>query len=448
MEVKSLQELRQADERTLKFNPVGLGGRMRPEDSAEFQQRVVARHELGPEVAEGTRKSFDQLRTVYGYGVLCYDIYTMVNDRALLVFEHALRDRFIEFHQGQVTFVHHKTGETRRITGDRYEQVHEFAAKNGRFQLQVGDGPGTLKFNAMLADLVAWARALGFLRGQRNRMTEKVIARLRNNAAHPSAYELRMPVDAAATISDLAEIINHLWGSATPGGRLYPAPVERGIVALTWDDTGGQVMSWPITAEPGPDDGEASPGGPDPGGWTWVLVRGVAEDWDLLHFDARYETARYPADWLWGPGTAQGAFDWLSRHRPAGDEVDILDRHFLLRYHDRRLYLPQRPEIMAASADQPGTWFLIRADAPDQAFNHQRQVLAGGYSCSPAGACACCPVETIGTGSWDDMMGMLAARGLTPQPREVPDVRVPSRMGWPRCNRILDGSWDIPQEEF
>jgi hypothetical protein len=34
-----------------------------------------------------------------------------------------------------------------------------------------------------------------------------------------------MPADAARTISDLAEIINQFWGSATPGGRLYPAPI-------------------------------------------------------------------------------------------------------------------------------------------------------------------------------------------------------------------------------
>ena len=41
---------------------------------------------------------------VFPYGLLCYDIFTLVTDRALLVFEQALRDRFIDFHQGTVTF--------------------------------------------------------------------------------------------------------------------------------------------------------------------------------------------------------------------------------------------------------------------------------------------------------------------------------------------------------
>ena len=45
-------------------------------------------------------------------------------------------------------------------------------------------------------------------------------------------------------------------------------------------------------------------------------------------------------------------------------------------------------------------------------------------------------------------MSLLAARGVQVSRRHVPDVRVPSRMGWPRCNRILgNGSWDIPEEE-
>jgi hypothetical protein len=31
---------------------------------------------------------------VLGHGVLCYEMFTLVNDLALLVFEQALRDRF------------------------------------------------------------------------------------------------------------------------------------------------------------------------------------------------------------------------------------------------------------------------------------------------------------------------------------------------------------------
>src|SRR5260221_704497 len=121
------------------------------------------------------------------------------------------------------------------------------------------------------------------------------------------------PGDAASTISDLAEIINTLWGSPTPGGRLYPAPVERGIVAVMWDEESGTVMSAAVATEAAAADGEVSPGGPDPGGWTWVLVRGVTGDWDLNQVDARYDASRYPAEWLWGPGSASDALAWASQ---------------------------------------------------------------------------------------------------------------------------------------
>jgi hypothetical protein len=460
--MKSVKRL-EADERTLSFNPLGLGGRMRPEDSAEFQQQVIARYELVPAVAEGTRQSFDQLREIFGYGVLCYDIFTVINDHALLVFEQALRDRFIEFHQGKVTFVDPRAGTEKELAADRYEQVYEFVSRNRTWKLRVGPGPETMAFNGTLGGLREWARTMGFLRGQRNRAVEQAIARLRNHVAHPSSYHLTTPVDAANTISDLAEIVNHLWGSPTPGGRLYPAPIRRTIVHLMWNEETSEVMSG--LAAPGPvpagqehDGAKGERQGADreihgdqgQDGWTHLLVRGVPHDWDLLHFDARYETARYPAEWLWGPGSGHDAMAWLAREQPPDDEVDVLDRIFLLRYHAPLLYLPRNPDLAASVIDdeKPGIWYLIRADSPEQAFNHQRQALAGGFGCARRGPCPRCPVQTIGAGSWHEAMNLLAQRGVQVSRRDVPDVRVPSRMGWPRCNRILgNSSWDIPEEE-
>jgi hypothetical protein len=58
-----------------------------------------------------------------------------------------------------------------------------------------------------------------------------------------------------------------------------------------------------------------------------------------------------------------------------------------------------------------------------------------------------CPVEIIGAGSWRETMDSLASTGLIVGKREIPDVRVPSRMGGIRCNRILrSGSWDVPDQ--
>jgi hypothetical protein len=39
------------------------GGMMRPEDSALFQQEVISHAELAPAVAEGTRSTFERLRS-------------------------------------------------------------------------------------------------------------------------------------------------------------------------------------------------------------------------------------------------------------------------------------------------------------------------------------------------------------------------------------------------
>jgi hypothetical protein len=464
MIIKSLAELREADKRTLPFSPVGLGGRMRPEDSAEFQQQVVARYELVDAVAEGTRQSFDQLREIFGYGVLCYDIFTVIHDHALLVFEQALRDRFIGYHQGTVTFVDPRAGTEKELAANRYEQIFEFVSRNRSWKLRVDPGPDTMAFNGTLGGLREWARRMGFLRGQRNRAVEEAIARLRNHVAHPSSYHLTTPVDAANTISDLAEIINHLWGSPKPGGRLYPAPVRRTIVHLTWNQETSEVMSGPAALGPVPaaqehdgaegkrqGTGREAHGDQGQDSWTHLLVRGVAHDWDLLHFDARYQSGHYPAEWLWGPGCGHDAMAWLTREQPPGDEVDVLDRIFLLRYQEPLLYLPRNPDQAASvtAGEKPGTWHLIKADSPEHAFSHQRQALAGGLGCTRRGPCPRCPVHTIGAGSWPEAMNLLAGRGVQVNRRDVPDVRVPSRTtGAPRCIRILgNGSWEIPAEE-
>lgn len=444
MIIKTLAELCEPDERTLHFSPLGLGDNMRPEDAVDFQQHVVARHDLVPTVAEGTRQSFEQLRMIFSYGLLCYDIYTLVDDHALLVFEQALRDRFIDFHQGTVTFVNPKDGRPEGVAAERYEQIRKFVSRHQKWQLQVG--AQTIRFNGMLGGLLNWARAAGLLRGQRNRGVERAIGRLRNLVAHPDSFHLATPVDAAETIGDLAEIINHLWGSSTPGGGLYPAPVRRAIVAVSWNPQNQAIRT--TTLDRIPADFEVGQHDLGVDDWCCVLARGVPHDWNLMHFDARYETGRYPAEWLWGPGSVGEALAWLVREWPEGDEVDILDRLFLLRSCEDLLYLPQSPGIAAAadSNERPGMWYVVRADSPVDAFSHMRQALAGGFGCTRQGRCRQCPVEVVGAGPWQEAMDLLARSGVAVAVREVPDVRVPYGRVVPRWIKILKGSWEIPAE--
>ncbi len=85
----------------------------------------MAQFELAPQVAEGTRNSFEALRTAFARGLFCYEIFTLVNDRGLLVFEQALRDRFIDHHKGTVTFVDPRDGSQHPVGAAKYQQMHD-----------------------------------------------------------------------------------------------------------------------------------------------------------------------------------------------------------------------------------------------------------------------------------------------------------------------------------
>lgn len=431
MVIKTLDELREADGRTLPFGSFGLGGRLRPEDAAELQQRTIAGIELAPEVADGTRQTFERLRTVYAYGVLCYDLYTMVGDQALLVIEQALRDRFLEFHSGTITFVDRAGTEyTTRVTS--YEDVYKAAKRATRGSaaqrrlLRVGSGK--VEFNGMLDGLRRWARAAGLLRGQRSRGIEGALAKLRNFVAHPIGYQLDTPVDAARMLHDLAEIINQLWGRATPGGRLYAAPVPRDVTAIGWSSSGrisiGHAQN--LLVDAGDDDRE------------YVLVRAVfypgeREDPHLMEYDARYETTAYPTQLLWGPGSRGDAAQWLKEHQPQPDTCDHLDRVFLVRHQEGRTLTPMRPQVAAAlSADQrSGTWYTIRADYPSDAFAHARALSDKGTGHNHKGDCRACHTHTLAVGSYDQALAA-ATTALGPvTPEEAPDVCTPLTWNWP-----------------
>lgn len=381
MDIKSLEELRQADERTLRFAPMGLltGAMMRPEDAAMFQQEVIGHADLAPAVAEGTRNTFERLRSLYAYGVMFYDAFTVVEDLAHLVLEQALRERFIEFYAGAVPF-EDASGVVHNVAAARFDGLFDEIHRDGRlhrpqrWRPRLRRAGRLIYFDGMLDSLLRWARGEGLLRGQHNRRLEPVLKWFRNNAAHGPDYHLGTPVEAARTISDAAEIINHLWGSSTRGGRLYPAPVRREILAVAWSP-GGSVISGLA------DDFPASQEYED---WTYVLVRAVLHDAGLIRIDGQYETTTYPCDLLWGPGKWQDAAAWLEEERPAADEVDILDRLFLVQRHENRVYLPRSVDVAAGlnEEERHGTWYLIRADFPADTVGHTRQLAAGQMSCA------------------------------------------------------------------
>lgn len=435
MKIRSLDELRQADERTLRFTSAGFatGGMLRPEDAALYQQECLSRAELSEAVAEGTRSTFDRLRLLHSYGVLSYDMFTAADDLANLVIEQALRDRFIEFHNGTVPF-HDAHGTVHNVPAASFQALYEEIHAEGRlrrpqrWRLRLHRTGELVYFDGMLDSLLRWARAEGLLRGQRNRQLDSVLKKIRNDVAHGGGHHLVMPVDSARTISDAAEIINHLWGLSTPGGRLYPAPIRRKIQVVAWDP-GGSVMSGPAGCPP---DSQFAD-------WACVLVRAAPHDEGLSRLDALYESTTYPCDLLWGPGTWEDACAWLEQEQPSEDEVDVLDRLFLVQRHQGRIYLPRSPDITAglAGEERHGTWYLTRVGYPSDALRHARGVAAG--QCSPgAGSCAKCPAESVGIGTWVEMLSLAAGTGLAVTPRRPPEIAVSSIRAWPRYFEIAD----------
>jgi hypothetical protein len=441
---RSLEELREPDERTLRFAPPGLamGGTMRPEDAAVFQQQVISHAELVPAVPEGTRNTFERLRMLYPYGVLCYEIFTVVEDQAHLVMEHALRERFLDFYDGSVPF-EDADGRPHPVQASTVDELFKGIRKGSRLRgsqqrrLRLRRTRELIYFDGMLDSLLRWARSEGLLRGQRNRGLEPLLKWFRNYVAHGAGDHLVMPVDAARTLSDVAEVINRLWGSPTPGGRLYPAPIGREVQVVAWS-ADGTVMSGPA---------DNFPAAQERDDWTYVLVRAVHHDQGLMRFDALFETTIYPCELLWGPGTWLDAAAWLKDEQPAADEAEILDRLFFVHYRDSRLYLPRNPDVAAGlnEDERQGIWYLVQADSPVDAFGHARRVVAGQSSCSDGGPCGQCAVETVGTGTWQEMIDLAATSGTTITPHRPPDTRVTSMMGWPRHNEILgNGNWAIP----
>lgn len=436
MHIRTFEELTTADRRVLAFTPLGLStmGLLSPEDAAKFQQQVISHCDLADNVTEGTRRSFERLRTLHSYGILCYEAYTVAHDLAWLLLEQALRERFLEFYNHVVPLFNSKTGEQRPLTANDSSAVDKAFRKGGThadskmWNLQLKNG-SAMRFSGSMSQLQQWARKEGLLDGQRNKRLDPLYRSIRNDIAHPRDH-LVMPMDSARAIRNLAEIINRLWGHATPGGRLYPAPFEREVLIMAW--TGAeQGLTHVILRD------YQLERFTDPGDWTCIIIRGVFEDEGLWEFDAQYERTDFPAELLWGPGSREEALKRLNEVSPERDTVTYLDRLFAVRIHNGRVSLARRPEIVLALPNErrAGLWLLVRADFPIDAFIHGRHVkeeiaCVGSITDQVRGQASSdnslpsCPVEKLFSGNWEELVGKLSEMGIT-TPAPLLQVRVP-----------------------
>lgn len=408
--IRTLAELAAPDERTTRFTPFGLGS-MPAERAAEFQQQVIAGADLVADVPNDTRRAYERLRTVYTHGVLCYEIFTVVHDQAPLLLELALGERLLAFYDGEVPLF---KGETRRpFRARRFDQVREaLRERNGEYtnhSLRLTDGSSIKNFRGYLSDLFEWARGERLLHGQRNRLIERLLVEIRNDAAHPVSDHLIAPPYTSRLLWDIAQIINRIWGSPTPGGRLYPAPFDRYVFVIAWDEVGGKGVTWARAetlldrADLWPDDRR------------YVLVR-AADHEHLSDYATTFEATTYPVDFLWGPGERDAAIEWYTATAPCGDIVaDYLDRWFVVRHDDGVTGLPLRPTTFLAipKGSREGTWHLIKADFPGDARTHLMHERA--RRADPRHPCETCHATPGPSGGWGVVAREVAVR--------LPDVR-------------------------
>ena len=250
---------------------------------------------------------------------------------------------------------------------------------------------------------------------------------MRNHFAHGAAFSVSMPNYSAQGIRDLAEVINRLWGSMSPGGRLYPAPLEREVLVIGWSDARADepagLSKMVMRAE------QLLEGGEQGDDCQYLVIRGAWADERVMEFDARYELTLYPAELLWGSGSRAECIAWLTSAALANDHVCYLDRLFAIRRDGGKVFLPRRPEVLIGlgGADTAGTWSLVRADSPLEAFHHVRHVEHG----EPFSGDERCPIDEVATGSWAHVVNRLRRELPDVEPDHPPNVRVPRRRPFP-----------------
>lgn len=367
-----LRRLQEPDERGLVFNPLGLGGRMPPEQAARFQASTIEPARLAEDVPEGIRDYWERVRLLHQHGVLEYEFFSAAADVALLALEGALRRRFVDFYDGRIPVVSRRPtkGAEAVLLVRRFEQVWE-AARN--WDLSAPNEPKR-PIPTSLASLLAWARRAGLLPGRRSRRVDQSLVKLRNWAAHPEDYALDYPPSVARGLCQIAEYINMLWGHSTPDGHTFKTEVNRRPRVVGISPGGGASVGLrPNQVAALPSEYHA---------YTFTVLLVAEEEMRLTGPSPEIEVASRPGfqqtqfpcerlfdgDWQeLDAAVKAGAFEGCA------DQVERLERLFFIRECDGGLDDPRSPEdLRDLDVDLPGRWWSIVADGPWDAYTHVR----------------------------------------------------------------------------
>lgn len=393
-EPTTLTELLALDDMTRHFSWLGLSGALLPpEDSLRYLRDSIERAQMVAEVPENVRENFERVRKTFLYGLVEFDMFTVAADDARLILEGALRVRFVTYYDGKLPVT--KKAEETTLSASSFDDVRQLAKRG--YQLVTADGPSRLPLG--MSGLLSWARGERLLVGQRSAAGDRTTADLRNHAAHPSGFHRLGPPETARALCRVAEFINKLWGADTPGGQTFPAPVERvpRVAAMSVDGTRFVTFSSVRSLRAG------DPAFED--GTFAVYLASPTEDLcgiggSRLGFSYRpgFQCTSLPCELLWGPGPLDELLPELDRYEDHAfnDQVQHLDRLFVVRTDGDETDPPRSPADFFASAEIEGIWHVVRADYPNDARRHVHEHRDKAPSDLKGGRCPDCPVTELG----------------------------------------------------
>jgi len=139
-------DLIQPDRRTLRFAPYGLApGVLHPDDAVAYQSAVIADAALTDAVPDEIRSEFERLRDKHVRGVTDYRNFAEVANRAIGLYEPALRLRFLQVYQGRDIPFTDRHGTAAPLRADDYDAAyrHVKARTGTHIQAPAGRWPST-----------------------------------------------------------------------------------------------------------------------------------------------------------------------------------------------------------------------------------------------------------------------------------------------------------------